>query len=91
MGTTMNQQTLAVPYEDQRMVDAQARIISKLNSHIKQLQERTATLEKENNQAKANSQMYEAIIDMVIANPTLQVIWDELIMAMRLIDPSKFK
>jgi hypothetical protein len=77
--------------QDQRMVDAQARIISKLNDNIRQLNEKVARLEKENHACEPKARMYDTIIAMVMANPSLQSIWDDLVVAMRLIDPSKFR
>lgn len=76
---------------DQRMIEAQARIISGLHNKVRYFEEKNNELLKQQLIDGVDAAMYRDIIKFVQSHPMLQSIWDELITAMRLIDPEKFK
>lgn len=68
----------------------QAEIISHNNEVIRELHERVRKMDHEIMMLKPKAKMYDDIVAMVTQHETLQSIWDELVVAMKLIDSDAF-
>jgi hypothetical protein len=71
---------------EERTIERQAQIIAKNNDEFRILHERVNQLELDKAGLEPRAHMYDKIVKMVTENPSLQVIWDELVTTMKLID-----
>lgn len=70
---------------DQRTIEAQARHISTYRNALEQKDEYIDRLKMEFAEKEADALMYRKIQEVLKEEPTLQGIWDELVVAMKLL------
>lgn len=74
---------------DQRMIQEQARRITKLNEDVTFLRKKAFECEDQMRSYEKDAQMWRKVAKMVKENPALQSIWDDFVVAMKMIDEEK--
>lgn len=77
--------------QEQRMIDKQAELISRLNSEIGTLKCRVNALQKEVNDAKEHAKIYLQIQELIREYPAMQADWDQFLTTMRMCAPDAFR